>query len=75
MLLCTMLVLRLTCLGDLLDMLLCTMLVLLLTCLGDFLDMHEVTHLSKDTPIEEVVVQEFRDHFRSPENVGTLYYY
>ena len=40
---------------------------------GDFLDMHEVTNLSKDMPIQETVVQEFREHFRSRMNIGKIF--
>ena len=38
--------------------------------LGDGLDMYEVTSISKDKPVVEVMVQEFHDNYRDADSVG-----
>ena len=38
--------------------------------IGDGLDMYEVTSISKDKPVVEVLVQEFRDNYRDADSVG-----
>ncbi len=40
---------------------------------GDSLDMYEVVSISKDKPLWEVLVPEFRANMRLPENIGSFF--